>query len=295
MENYYVNCVNFILTSKSQNFKWIFPLLFWNWWWIRPWAIFHFPFLPSPLFPISSLIEMTDFNNNSTQKESTRNLIFTFHQIRACIIKWKKNLNSQSVSSSQLSAVHSPSSALSSLLPCDLWDLARERESTATIISLLCGIFWSFILMVCALCNFDDVIWPLLADVGVESALCAAPVQSSCVLLLFIHSPAMCLSIACVQKIQQIQIWIFPFFSLPRHAHFSIMSFHFMAFASILFAASVEDDVTFIWNCIFTSETKRVVSCWMPEWLHLVPCSSMSTTARSNPFPMPCRTSRDSR
>lgn len=88
VENYYVNCVNFILTSKSQNFKWIFPLLFWNWWWIRPWAIFHF--FPLLLFHLKS-----HWNDRLQQQQHTKrvdesNLIFTFHQIRACIIKWKK-------------------------------------------------------------------------------------------------------------------------------------------------------------------------------------------------------------
>lgn len=145
--------------------------------------------------------------------------------------------------------------------------------------------FWSFILMVCALlpvlCNFDDVIWPLLANVGwkVHCAL----LQSSRVVFAFcLFTRQLCVSIACVQKIQQIQIWIFPFFSLPRHALFSIMSFYLMAFASIL-SQPVPRTMSLLSEIAFSQarpgESCELLNAWMTS------SRTMSTTARSNPFP----------
>lgn len=171
---------------------------------------------------------------------------------------------------------------------CEIW-----LESTATIISLLCGIFWSFILMVCAFHFGAMQFWwchlAIVSECGVESALCAAPVQSRCALLLFIHSPAMCLYCMCAENSTNSNLN----FSILLSATPSSLLNNVVVLDGICihpFAASTEDDVTFIWNCIFTSDQKRVVSCWMPEWLHLASCSTMSATARSNPFPMPCRT-----
>lgn len=80
---------------RKVKLKWIFPFLPSN---CGEFVLelFFISIFPSPIF-----LSMKWQPSTTTRAERVdENLIFTFHQIRACIIKWKKNLNSQSVSSS---------------------------------------------------------------------------------------------------------------------------------------------------------------------------------------------------